>query len=163
MTDAAQVADDLTIRSLLARYSRGIDRADWDLVRSCFHDDARLDYGMVVGTVEEFIAYASEGLAPMVALQHFLGQSLIELDGDSAWSETYVQAFHRIPGQPPNDLVVAARYVDRLERRDGEWRIAARTMITDWTRTDPVAGELPAEQTVRSRRDRSDPSYPGGM
>ena len=33
--------------------------------------------------------------------------------------------------------MIALRYVDRLERRDGEWRIAERKCAFDWTRHDP--------------------------
>jgi hypothetical protein len=52
------------------------------------------------------------------------------------------------------------RYVDVIERRDGEWRIADRRCAFDWTRNDPVTAEweLPP-QAVVGRRDRNDPVY----
>ena len=57
-----------------------------------------------------------------------------------------------------HDLVIGLRYVDRLERRDGEWRIADRVCAFDWSRIDPIVGEweFPPE-AVRGRRDRDDP------
>jgi hypothetical protein len=49
------------------------------------------------------------------------------------------------------------RYIDRMERIEGEWRIARRRMVLDWQRVEPVTGvDL---TNVGGRRDRSDPSY----
>ncbi len=35
-------------------------------------------------------------------------------------------------GEEERDTCVGGRYLDRLERRDGEWRISARAMLYDW-------------------------------
>ena len=56
----------------------------------------------------------------------------------------------------------AGRYVDRFERRDGEWRIARRTVVHDWSRQLPTAPEslgLPLAGFAQGRRDRTDPVY----
>ena len=37
------------------------------------------------------------------------------------------------------------RYLDRYERRDGEWRIAARVCVHEWTRTDRVTSPMPID------------------
>ena len=34
--------------------------------------------------------------------------------------------------QPDCQTFLCGRYVDRFERRDGEWRIARRTVVYDW-------------------------------
>ena len=36
--------------------------------------------------------------------------------------------------------IVAGRYVDRFEKRDGEWRIAQRTGLYDWREFRVVEG-----------------------
>ena len=54
-------------------------------------------------------------------------------------------------------MIAAVRYVDRMERRDGEWRIAKRVMVLDWHRVEPVSGVNVS--MAGGRRDRSDPSY----
>jgi len=56
--------------------------------------------------------------------------------------------------------VIGLRYCDRLERRDGEWRIANRVCAMDWSRIDavPASWEFPPE-AVRGLRDRTDPAY----
>ncbi len=60
------------------------------------------------------------------------------------------------------DDVLGGRYIDRFERRDGEWRIARRVLLLDWT------GELPITRARSARLldvystgrwDREDLSY----
>lgn len=156
-----RVADELEVRELLARYSRGVDRADWDLLRSCFSDDAELDYGQVKGSPDEFIEFARSGLAAMTALLHKQGQSWLRIDGATGVGETYVTAYHRMPaaGDGSQDLIVGARYVDRFARRDDRWLIVRRTMVYDWTTLTPVPAQLDDPTLVVGRRDRNDPSY----
>ena len=36
------------------------------------------------------------------------------------------------------DLIIAGRYLDRYERRDDVWKIAYRSEVVDWTRSEPV-------------------------
>ena len=46
------------------------------------------------------------------------------------------------------------------EEGDGEWRIARRRCVFDWTRRDPIVGEWPLPpEALQGRRDRSDPAY----
>jgi hypothetical protein len=49
----------------------------------------------------------------------------VDLSHDVARSETYAVAFHRYtdPDGYPTDMWAGLRYVDRFERRDGQWRI----------------------------------------
>lgn len=150
------------IRELHLRYCRAVDRLDFELMRTCFHPDATTDYGALhVGDVEGFIAMASAGLKAYQATTHFIGNQLVEVDGDRAWAEHYTLATHRCAADesgPLRDFVVSFRYLDRLQRRDGDWRISHRALIQDWSRTDPVppgdGSTLPS-----GRRDRNDPSY----
>jgi SnoaL-like domain len=41
----AHLLDESAIRQLLARYSRAIDRRDYELLRSCYHPDAVDEHG----------------------------------------------------------------------------------------------------------------------
>jgi ketosteroid isomerase-like protein len=151
------------IRDVLARYTRGIDRMDRELVLSCYHPGAYDDHGAFQGTAEEFADWVAEVLAHFDGTMHFLGQQLVEVEGDRAHSETYCVAYHRRSqreGEDGHDLWMGLRYVDVLERRDGEWRIAHRRCVFDWTRHDTIVAEwqLPPE-ALRGSRDRNDPVY----
>jgi hypothetical protein len=65
--------------------------------------------------------------------QHLLGQTHIELDGDRARAETHVFSYHRVDaGAGDHDTCIGGRYLDQLEKRDGEWRIVDRVMLYDW-------------------------------
>ena len=49
----AGLLDKQEIEEVVLRYCRGIDRRDFDLVRSCYHPDARDRHGSFDGTVDE--------------------------------------------------------------------------------------------------------------
>jgi hypothetical protein len=151
------------IREVLLRYTRGIDRLDLDLVRSCYHPDARDDHGAYRGDVDGFLAWVGDVLSYFDSTMHFVGNQLIELDGDGAHAESYCVAYHRRgarDGEDPHDLVTALRYVDRLERRaDRGWKIADRVCVFDWSRRDPVVGEWAMDGAVRGQRGAGDPVW----
>lgn len=60
--------------------------------------------------------------------------------------------------------LAGGRYLDRLERRDGEWRIALRTNVVEWSGTVPTM-PLPFAEVAdlfangRPARSGDDPSY----
>lgn len=158
-----RLLDEAAVKEVHLRYCRGIDRLDWDLVRSCYHPGAIDDHGPYRGDIEGFIAWAGALLAGFESTTHFAGNQLVEIDGDVAWHEAYARAYHRTGATadaPAQDWVLNLRYVDRMERRDGEWRIATRILACESERTDPVAGsgEL-GKQWHPGQRDRTDPSY----
>ncbi len=83
----------------------------------------------------------------------------IEIDGDTAHSETYCLFCQR---RRDGERVLefgGARYIDRLERRDGEWRIAARRTVMDWTAYAQTQDFGGTEDYPRGRWDREDASY----
>ena len=127
------------INAAVQRYMRGLDRLDADLQRSAFHADAVIDCGLMKGGVDEFVTFAQDLLAGMDATHHLLGQVRIEMNGDTAQGECYFQAWHRTAGEDGGvrDLFIAGRYIDDYACRDGEWRISARTLVTDWVKDDP--------------------------
>ncbi len=61
---------------------------------------------------------------------------MIRIEGDQAYVQSYYRAYERLPGKDgsPRDLTMYGRYLDRMEKRDGEWRIAERKVQMDWWR-----------------------------
>jgi hypothetical protein len=59
------------------------------------------------------------------------------------------------------DLFIGGRYVDRLERRDGVWKIARRVGIHDWQRYEAANddGFFSTEPRKRGVRSRADLAY----
>jgi hypothetical protein len=167
MDEALQLLlDEAAIKKVHLRYCRAVDRRDWDLLRSCYHPDAIDDHGDFeggyVGGVDGFIEYCMQGTLHFRSTTHFTGNHLVEVDGDTAWAEIYARAYHRVidpNGGPDRDETANARYVDKMERRNGEWRFLHRTVIVDTDRIEPAAGSWAPDALLRGSRDRHDPSY----
>lgn len=162
MTDEAALAellDKQAIAERLADYARAADRIDVELLRSVFHPEARADYGeMFQGTGHEFAEFIGVMHPAMETHHHQLGQVTVRVQGDRAGSEAYVtvRLRYRQPDGTVGELASHGRYVDRWERRDGEWRISDRRYLhhldETWTST---GGSYP----TRGSRDTDDPAY----
>jgi hypothetical protein len=121
------------IRDCIVRLARGEDRRNAEIITACYWPDSTTDYGVFIGSFSEYLAWVVPGSPAIPVTQHILGQSLIELQGDKASVETHVTSYHRIDmGTEHRDTVIGGRYLDRIEKRNGEWRIAQRTMLYDW-------------------------------
>lgn len=156
--------DHQAIRDVVLRYCRGIDRLDLELVRGCYHPDATDDHGSFLGTRDEYVEWVGGVLMRYTGTMHVVANQLVELDGDVARSETYGVAYHH--GDPPADqrrnFTTGFRYVDRFERRDGEWRIATRVAVREWTHTVTAEQQViipPERDDRRGQRDRTDAVY----
>ncbi|NML05751.1 nuclear transport factor 2 family protein [Sphingomonas sp. G-3-2-10] len=128
------------IRDCVARVARGEDRRDAGLISGAYWPDAQVDLGIFAGGFTEYLAFVVPGSDAIPVTTHELAQSLIMIEADTARGETRVTSYHRIDmGGEHRDMVLGGRYLDRFERRGGEWRIAARTMLYDWLRNDGVS------------------------
>jgi ketosteroid isomerase-like protein len=159
-----RLLDEDAIRKVHLRYCRAIDRRDFDLLRSCYHPDAEDDHGDFVGGIDAFIEFCREGTLNFTSTSHHTTNMLVEVSGDAAWAEFYGRAYHRVAAGADGvekDLAVNTRWVDRFEKRLGEWRIAKRLVVVDTDRVDPVQERWVPDEQYRGRRDRSDPSYAG--
>jgi len=166
-----RLADREAIREVMARYARGVDRADWDLVRSTYHHDAYDDHGDYKGNIDGFIAFATQRTGGTTQCMHFLGQSMIEFGGeDVAVVETHFMTAHTLgpkaqkeyaagDGSKPVQLTSYGRYADRMERRDGVWRIARRFVIFEATRTYCEDAPPIKPEWAQQRRDKEDPIF----
>jgi len=141
------------------RYARGVDRCDPELVRSTYHPGAYDDHGGYQGDVEGFIDFVKRDVMDTCrCTMHKMGNSLIEVDGDEAWSETYAVAHHIMgEGADTRDLLMGVRYIDRFECRRGEWKIAHRVMSFDWERWAEVGAQAFGPGFKPGLRDGSDP------
>lgn len=158
-----QAADKLEIIECLTRFSRGMDRFDRALYLSAFHADAVMAAGPFVGSVSDCYDWAVPmHEAGQLLTHHGLLNNTVEIDGDTAHSETYYLFVAR--NRDESLWMAGGRYIDRLERRDGEWKIALRTNLIEWGCVPPVMplpfGDVPdiAANGVSSR-STDDPSY----
>ena len=68
------------ISRVLLSYSRGADRCDLELMRSCYWPDATDDHGSYNGGVDGFIEFVGPALQRFERTNHFLGNMLIDVD-----------------------------------------------------------------------------------
>ena len=160
--------DKQDIHECLTRFSRGMDRFDRDCYLSAFWPDATMAAGPFVGTPAECWDWAMPmHEAGQVLTHHSLLNVTIDLDGDTAHTETYYLFVAR--NRDESVWQAGGRYVDRLERRanqngDREWRIAMRHNAIEWSVIPPAMplpfGDVPGiNDNGTSRRDREDVSY----
>ena len=143
-------------------YTRGVDRLDLDMIRSCYHPDASDDHGEYVGGVEGFIEWLGRILPTLEISQHFIGNFLVDVRGDEAFAEMYVHSHTRFRGEDGAAVnrIRCVRFYDRLDRRDGTWLIADRHGVFDWAQTMPITGDMWGSH-VRSGDAGSSSGTPG--
>ena len=89
-------AEKIAISDVVYKYCRAIDRLDRELLESVFHEDSVHHHGSYEGPSAQFCDFAFDILSKLDQSQHLIGNILIEVDGDFAWSESYWTAYHRI-------------------------------------------------------------------
>lgn len=158
------------IRDVIYRFARAMDRNDWELAKTCYHDGAIDDHGVFAGDAAKYVAWVSENLPKLAEVtMHFVGNSLIEVQGETASAESYTVGYHRYtrPDGTRADFLGGARYVDHLAKRAGLWKIVHRLLVWDWVRDDAVTTEwegfgIDPTAFAFGKRDRSDPVYTHG-
>ncbi len=159
------LVDKASIQDVLTRYVRAVDRCDKELLRSVFHPGAHESHGGIFeGTAEDFCDLCMDKVKSFGRVAHYLSIPIIELEGDVALCETYIIAWHRVEhGRCPYDVMFGGRLLDRFERREGEWRVAARRVVYDWNRDTPTQEtwgmRMFGQAHAESRKDHTDPLY----
>lgn len=158
-----EMVDRQSIFDCIKRSSRGNDRFDTELVASSFHIDAIHDNGRKRVEAHSYGEHANEAHGLLFdANLHNVTLHICEIDGDVAHAESYSLGLFLDKGGETG-RVLAGRYIDRLEKRDGEWRIALRRTTVEIALEGKAA--LPAgmpfagSNYLKGHRDRTDLSY----
>lgn len=151
------------ILDCLIRFSRGMDRLDREIFLSAFHADAVIAAGPFVGGPVELYDWASRLHAQgQSATHHNLLNHTCDIEGEVAHTETYYLFVGR--NRDETNWIAGGRYIDRLERREGAWKIALRTNAIEWSGLVPTLpipfADVPDSHLNGSpTRSRRDPSY----
>ena len=142
-----ELIDKQAIYEVLCTYCRGVDRCDTDIVRSVYHEDSYDDHGYWKGAGQDFADFVVNRVwKANLATTHSITNVMIDFcENDVARCESQVMAtLVRRDTDPVVADVMGGRYVDRLSKRDGVWKIEERTVVLDWTRVETWhAGEAP--------------------
>jgi 3-phenylpropionate/cinnamic acid dioxygenase small subunit len=137
------LADRLGISEVLDDYARGIDSRDWDLVLSCFTDDAVLDYtafGGPKGPAQEVVDWIAGNVANFVMTQHHITNRHITLDSDDAVCVSELFAPMGMASNQPGKLTIlwtGGAYNDRFARTPDGWKIVSRVFEKAWMASGP--------------------------
>jgi hypothetical protein len=132
------------------------------MFRSAYHPDAEEDHGSYVGGLDGVTEFIANAMQNFDGHQRHVSNFSIDLDGDDAQCESYYLIVLRMPAAG-KVMINGGRYLDRLERREGEWRIATRAVISEWGTFLDASNFASSDATdsafLPSRRDTKDPSY----
>ncbi|RRH94519.1 nuclear transport factor 2 family protein [Mesorhizobium tamadayense] len=137
------------IRDCLYRYCRGIDRADERALRSAYWPDANDSHGAYRGSAEGFIRFALGVFQTGSRNIHQITNILIDFTTPAeAAVESYFTALQRGPDEDGEvrQMLLCGRYCDLFQKREGEWRIAERTVIYDWLEEQAPPALLEADR-----------------
>jgi hypothetical protein len=156
-----ELIDHHEIKKLIDAYAAGCDRFDGQRMASPFHSDSWVDHGAEHCTGQAFVAHIMERADGVVAVSHLQSQAQIEINGDTAGAETYFQATIKPRRSDGVTLLnfMGGRYIDWLEKENGQWRIKKRVCIKDWSFTQlveqDVLSDRPWIEGVHSGEDAS--------
>jgi hypothetical protein len=157
LVDRAEILD------CISRHARGHDRHDSDLLTSSYHDDGIDEHGNAVNPGPKYAEWANpQHAAGSQSHQHHITTHNCEIEGDVAHCDSYVIVV-LLNHDGVTTRLISGRYVDRLERRNGLWKLVVRKSTVEAMLTAD-ASMLQSEGFKslgypRGSRDRHDLSY----
>ncbi|CAG2127130.1 nuclear transport factor 2 family protein [Cupriavidus plantarum] len=171
-----RIVSRMQIQDLMFRWCRAVDRLDRQGMLDIFWPGAIDSHGPYIGPAEGLVEWILVRHRPIATSSHFIGNMLIEFASDNvALVETYVRTIQQYPAEAkqqlaqltggaagdmdlPMDMFTSSRYLDRMERREGTWRIAHRDLIQDWKQIVDVKYRalVPGDGWIIGRRDGED-------
>jgi SnoaL-like domain len=148
------IEDKYTCNELIQSWGLYRDQRRWPELLATFHPDGEIAVSWFRGPFREFVEHCKRG-GPS---KHQISPSLIWVAGDRALAETSIVILVRqkIEGIAV-DMTSRGRFLDRLERRQGEWRILERAAIYEQDRLDPVE---PSDDFARIMKSMDSKKYP---
>jgi 3-phenylpropionate/cinnamic acid dioxygenase small subunit len=132
------------IEELVYRWAGARDSDDWDVLQSCFHDDAHIHISWISSSAEVFVGRSRAMAAarrPGAHMKHLMSGPWIETHGERGFCRSNALLLIRdcVDGAW-FDIESHIRFFDRVEQRNGVWRLVDRTGVYDKDRLDAVEG-----------------------
>jgi len=134
------------IEHAMKSYCRSADRRNIDAFRDNFHPDSTHNHIPYFKGLSSDFAQGLTAHLDALFTSHFLTniEIAVDLDAGTAVTECYFMAAHFVEADARKEAFsghrvgvdeiwwVGGRYFDRLEKREGRWKIAHRTGVHDW-------------------------------
>ena len=163
-----RLVDEADCRALLMRYGPAVDWRDRAALETLFWPDATIDLGVFKGSGAEAPDFLITGAS--LRRLHITTSVSLRLDGDGGEAESCAIT-HAITGGPEVGMashLYLGRYLDLLERRAGEWRIASRLyvlhgQVSDAYLESPALAAMTKADSLSSGRPLPSPTRREGM
>ncbi len=130
------------------------DQRRWPELLSTFHPDGEIAVSWFRGPFTDFVEHCKRGGVS----KHLIMPPLVQVNGERATAETTITILVRQSIETlAVDMTSRARFLDRLERRGGAWKILERAAIYEQDRLDPV---VPSDAFARMMREAPVAQYP---
>ena len=132
-------ADKMACADVIQAWGFARDQGRWDDLLAICHPGAEIAVSWFRGPYPEFVAHCQRNFGRGTEAKHQLWPARVAVNGARATAETNVAILVRqtIEGVAV-DLTSNGRFLDRLERRGGAWRIVERAALYEKDRLDPV-------------------------
>ena len=133
------IADKIACAEVIQAWGFARDQGNWGDLAAIFHPGGEIAVSWFRGPYPEFVAHCQRNFGRGSVAKHQLWPARVSLNGARATAETSVAILVRqtIDGVEV-DLTSNGRFLDRLERRDGVWRLVERAALYEKDRLDPV-------------------------
>jgi len=134
----SELLDRQAITDVIYGYCLAVDRLDFKAMTELYHPDGFDDHGHFgEGPVKNFFSFVEKNVAggSIGRVHHAVTNIVLKLDGDYAESQSWFFGFHVIEeeGKEPWDYVIIGRFLDKFEKRNGQWKIFHRRVVPDMT------------------------------
>jgi hypothetical protein len=161
--DVRYLMDRQKILDCIAHHARGHDRHDVDLLTAAYHPDGIDEHGYAINPASKYAEWANAVHRAGSRLHtHNIATHVCEIDGDVAHCESYVLVL-LLNNDEKSARLISGRYIDQMERRDGDWKISLRRTTVDVILSGDASilkAPLFIEQGYgKGTRDKRDVSY----
>jgi Tfp pilus assembly protein PilE len=131
--------DKYTCAELIQAWGLYRDQGKWPQLLATFVPEGEIAVSWFSGSFREFVDRCRQSFEAGQRSKHQIFPSTVRVAGERAYAETNIVILVRqtVAGVLA-DLTSYARFVDRLERRDGRWAIVERAAVYERDRLDPV-------------------------
>jgi len=152
------IADRQACADLVQTWGLCRDQGRWAELLETFHADGTIAVSWFKGPYKDFVERCRQNFGKGSFAKHQLWPASVRGKGTRALAETNVTILVRqqIEGVWV-DLTSRARFLDRIEKRDGRWRVVERAAVYEQDRLDPVE---PSIVFVRMLQTANATQYP---
>jgi hypothetical protein len=133
------ITDKYACAEVIQAWGLARDQGRWDDLAATFHPGGQIHVSWFRGAFPDFIERCRQNHGKGIRSKHVLWPAFVRVRDTRATSEVSVAILVRqtIAGIEV-DLTSHARFLDRLERRDEQWRMVERATVYEHDRLDPV-------------------------